>query len=160
MKRNTLILVTSIFILLITNAALCQPNKPVSDNMPSYEEFAANVNAYPYVASSERVAKITAGIPHLEKCMDKTSIEELLGKPDYSRLSYGPKGPREKWLGSSWTYYMFKESDSTNNNDPSVQVFFDTSGKAHWIVLQNINGAHEIGSVQDQCTKQTLKQGR
>jgi hypothetical protein len=151
MKRILLLFISSVFILLSMSIAVCELNKPLSDGMPTYEEFEARVKAFPYEATPERVAQIMAGIPKLKKCMNKKTIKELLGVPDYSRLSYGPKGPGEKWRGSSWTYYLSTRSNLVNIDDPCIQIFFNTFNQAHWIAPSNIKNAKEIGSPKDKC---------
>ena len=125
--------------------------QPVADGMPSYEEFEKKISQYPYRAKVERVSKIKSGIAALKVCMDKEQVQAQIGVPDYSRASYGPKGPSEKWLGSSWTYYLTKQSSLVNTNDSTVVVFFDTKNRAHWIVPHHVDGGHEIGAVSVKC---------
>ena len=84
--------------------------------------------------------------------MSKSEIHALLGAPDFSQLDFGPKGPNEKWLGSSWMYYLSKRGPGVNLNDPRVEIFFDTNDRAQWIVPGGIKGAQEIGSVNERCT--------
>jgi len=136
------------FLLLVSHESFA---KPVADGMPTYEEFERNIGDYPYRAKSERVAKIISGIPALTECMDKNQIQSLIGTPDYSSSSYGPKGPGEKWLGTSWMYYLTKQSSLVNTNDSTVEVFFDTKNRAHWIVPHHVDGGHEIGAVSAKC---------
>lgn len=119
--------------------------QPVPDGMPTAEKFEKGIKQYPYSAPPERIAKITTGLTKVERDMTKQQILNLLGQPDYSRLDYGPKGPGEKWLGSSWVYWLSKRDNGINMNDPCVHVFFDTKDRADWIVPSNIHGAHEIG---------------
>jgi len=76
----------------------------------------------------------------------------MLGTPDYSEVMSGPKGPDEKWLGWAWMYYLSKRSKATNLNDPRVEIFFDTSYRATWIVPTGVPGAHEIGGVRERCS--------
>ena len=78
--------------------------------------------------------------------MTKEQVARVIGEPDYSALSYGPKGPRMKWKGSSWVYYLSKRGDSANTFDPVVQVFFATDDRAAWIVPSNVEGLREKGS--------------
>jgi hypothetical protein len=136
------------FCLLVSHESFAQP---VADGMPSYEEFEKKISLYPYRAEAERAAKIKSGIAALKVCMGKEQVQSKIGVPDYSRASYGPKGPSEKWLGSSWTYYLAKQSSLVNTNDSTVEVFFDTKNRAHWIVPHHIDGAHEIGAVSVKC---------
>ena len=125
--------------------------QPTADGMPTYEVFQKTIGQYPYHAKTERKAKIISGIAALKVCMDKKQIQSLIGAPDYSRVSYGPKGPGEKWLGTSWKYYLTKQSSLVNSNDSAVEVFFDTNNRAHWIVPRHIDGASEIGAVSGKC---------
>jgi hypothetical protein len=125
--------------------------QPVADGMQTYEEFERKITQYPYHAKPKRMAKIISGIVKLRICMDKQQIQSLLGSPDYSRTLYGPKGPGEKWLGTSWMYFLTQESDLVNTNDSTVEVFFDTKNRAHWIVPQQIKEAREIGSFNAKC---------
>ena len=85
--------------------------------------------------------------------MTKREVEATLGKPDFSRSMFGPKGPGEKWLGFSWTYYLAKTGSTTNSKDPGIEVFFDTSDRAHWIVPTGIEGAREIGAPARPCAR-------
>lgn len=152
MRRIILFLTLILFTTLQAKIILGQSVKPLMDGMPTFQEFDARIKEYPYVAPDERSTKILAGLPKLERCMNKASIEALLGMPDFSELNYGPKGPGEHWLGSSWTYYLSKRSTLVNENDPCIQIFFDTGGHVSWIVPRNIKGAHEIGGVGEKCT--------
>jgi hypothetical protein len=152
MRRTILFLTLIIFATLQAKIILGQSVKPMPDGMPIYQEFEARIKEYPYIAPSERSVKILAGLPKLKRCMNKASIEALLGVPDYSDINYGPKGPGEHWLGSSWTYYLSKRSTLVNENDPCIQIFFDTDGHAQWIVPRNVKDAYEIGRVGEKCT--------
>lgn len=118
---------------------------PENDGRRSIKEFEAGVRSYPYTASPERKARIVAGYPKLEVGMTKDRVSALIGEPDYSQLSYGPKGPHMRWQGSSWTYWLSKQDDGVNLNDPVVTVYFGTKGHAHWIV-SNVEGLREKGS--------------
>jgi len=84
--------------------------------------------------------------------MTKAELETLLGPPDFSRLDFGPKGPGEKWLGSSWTYYLAKRDSSANEYDPRIQVYFDREDRAHWIAVTNVPGAKSLGGGHVKCT--------
>ena len=119
--------------------------RALPDGMPTPEEFEKGIQKYPYSSSPERTATIVAGLKKAERYMSKQQILGLLGRPDYSSIDYGPKGPGDKWLGSSWTYWLSKRDSGANVYDPCVEVFFNTNGLADWIVPSNINGAHEIG---------------
>ena len=152
MKRTTLLsFIVALGVLCSGNSVLPDP-KPQSDGMPTYQDFENKIQQYPYSASPERVRQIVGGIFKVTGCMTKAQIEVLLGQPDYSQLDYGPKGPGEKWLGSHWMYYISKRNSGTNLYDPSVEVFFDTSGRAHWIIPSHINGAQEIGTAGEKCS--------
>ena len=125
--------------------------QPRSDGMSSYEQFEQTIQSYPYKASAERTAKVKAGLTLVRWCMAKSGIQTLLGAPDFSGLDFGPKGPRERWLGSHWTYYLSKQWRGVNENDSSVTVYFDTKGFSHWVVPHHIDGAMEIGGVGVRC---------
>ncbi len=127
------------------------PLGPASDGRPTFADFEKRVGGYPYKASPERTAAIKKGLPLLKKCMTKTEVDSLLGAPDFSQSNFGPKGPGEKWLGFGWTYYLAKRAETTNLNDPRVEIFFDTSDRAHWIVPSHIDGSHEIGAPNEKC---------
>jgi hypothetical protein len=147
------ILVAVFLALVATSAAGIDLRKPTRDSMPSYQQFEGKAWSYPYYASPERARKIRDGISFLSSCMSKAQIESTLGKPDYSQLSFGPKGPAEKWIGSVWMYYLAKRDSTTNLNDPTVEVFFDTNNNAHWIVVSNIDTGHELGGVKLTCAQ-------
>lgn len=85
--------------------------------------------------------------------MTKDEISALLGAPDFSEIGYGPKGPNARWNGLWWMYFVSKQSDLSNMKDPAVEIFFDTTDRAHWIVPHGIEGASEIGSVEVACTE-------
>ena len=125
--------------------------EPVNDGTPTARAFVEAIQEYPYEASPERAARIVAGLAEAKLCMSKAEIRSLLGQPDYGRLMSGPKGPNQEWLGTSWTYYLSKRDTTTNLNDPSVHVFFDTADRAHWIAT-NIEGAGGRGAVDAGCT--------
>ena len=140
--------------LLLSSAAFSTPAAPgpSSDGMPSYEDFSRRVEAFPYRAPDERRAQIVSGTAALTQCMKKEEVVASLGKPDFSQPSYGPKGPHMKWLGFSWTYYLAKSSTTTNLNDPSLQLFFDTAGLLVWAVPHGIENAKEIGKFNAKCS--------
>ena len=119
--------------------------RAIPDGMPTAEEFEKGIQKYPYSAPPERTASVVTGLTKVERYMSKQQILDLLGRPDYSSINYGPKGPGEKWLGSSWTYWLSKRDSGVNVYDPCVEVFFNTNGLADWIAPSNIAGAHEIG---------------
>jgi hypothetical protein len=92
------------------------------------------------------------GLKSIRQCMSNTEVQALLGRPDFSQSGFGPKGPNEQWLGFSWKCYLAKkDADITNSNDPSVQVFFDTSDRAIWIVPIQIAGEEELGAYNALC---------
>ncbi len=138
-------------VLALSTAAFAGPLGPTSDGMPRYEDFEKRAGSFPYRAPAERVRKVSDGAKLLRLCMTKTEIEAVLGKPDFSQSMFGPKGPNPKWLGFSWVYYLAKRGSTTNVNDPGIQVFFDTSDRAHWIVPTGIEGAREIGAPKPPC---------
>ena len=94
------------------------------------------------MASPERRARVYAGYEKLEPGMSKDQVAALIGEPDYSEAGYGPKGPGERWLGSSWTYWLGKQDDGVNLYDPMVEVFFGTDGRADRIT-SSIRGLRE-----------------
>jgi hypothetical protein len=129
------------------------PGVPIPDGIPTYQQFEKRVRPYPYLAPPERAQQILSGSSQLRSCLTKQQVSALLGPPDFSQLSYGPKGPGEKWLGSHWMYYLAKRSRSTNLNDPNMEIFFDTSDRAQWVVPTHIEGANELGGPKQQCTQ-------
>ena len=120
--------------------------RPGHDGKRSYEEFRGSVKSFPYAASPERKDRILRGYPKLQIGMTKEEVAALIGEPDYSQLSFGPKGPNMQWKGSSWSYYLYKRGDGANTFDPRVEVFFGTDDRAKWIVPSNIEGLREKGS--------------
>ena len=126
------------------------------DSYPDERAFNSGIKQYPYKATAERVKRIVDGVPSLESCMTKEEVHALLGAPDYSDVSYGPKGPHAHWLGSVWMFYISKQSDGGNVKDPRVEVFFDTTDRAKWIVPTGIAGTHEIGSPEAICAGRKL----
>ena len=127
---------------------------PKSDGKQTYEEFAAAIKSYPYEAPQARKDRIVKNYPKLELGMTKDQIAELIGEPDFSQFGYakGPKGPREKWLGSYWMYYFRQRNNGFNVYDPCLEIFFDTNDRAHWIVPENIDGLKEKGPSQRQSS--------
>lgn len=126
------------------------------DSYPNSKAFLEGIKHYPYTASADRVSQITVGSRALHRCMTKDEIRALLGPPDYSDVAYGPKGPNARWLGYFWMYYISKRSDMVNLNDPRIEVFFDTTDRAHWIVPDGIEEASEIGAPDLVCTQVRL----
>jgi uncharacterized repeat protein (TIGR03803 family) len=100
---------------------------------------------YPYEASQVRKDRIVKNFPKLEIGMSKERVAELIGDPDFSRLDY-TKGPKEKWLGSTWTYWLRKRDSGVNVYDPCLEISFWTNDRAQWIVPSNIEGLKEKGS--------------
>jgi len=107
---------------LCCSSPIAVAQQPIPDGTPSYVQFADSIREFPYYASPERILKIKRGLAQIERCMSKSQIQSLLGTPDFGQVSYGPKGPGERWLGSSWTYYLSMRSTSVNENDSTVQV--------------------------------------
>ena len=116
---------------------------PKPDGKRSYEEFAATIRSYPYEAPQLRKDKIIKNYPELQIGMSKDQVAGLIGEPDFSRVDYGPKGPGEKWQGSSWTYYLYTRSNLANNFDPCVYVRFGTDDRVNCITPSNIEGLTE-----------------
>jgi hypothetical protein len=158
MKR---IPMTALGIALLTTSCQHQESpfpdtRAVPDGMPTSEEFEKGIQKYPYSASPERSAIVVSGLKKAERYMTKQQVLNLLGRPEYSSIIYGPKGLGERWLGSSWTYWLSKRDSGVNMYDPCVVVFFNTNGLADWIVPSNIAGAHEIGGPRE---KESSQQG-
>jgi hypothetical protein len=120
-------------------------NKPISDGQKSHNEFRATIKSFPYSASTVRKIRIVKNYPSLRVGMDKKQVSALIGDPDYSEVDFGPKGPREHWLGSSWNYQLFMRADTINLNDPKIEIFFGTDGLLFWAVPSGISGLSEIG---------------
>jgi hypothetical protein len=125
--------------------------RPIPDGTATQEQFEKKISKYPYLASSEKAEKMTAGLKRILRCMNKKQIRSLLGEPDYGNELYGPKGLNAKWIGSGWTYYLTKRADNFNTNDIAVHVFFDQTERASWIVPSHINGAREFGAPGGKC---------
>lgn len=123
------------------------------DSYPSYQAFVSGIKSYPYIASAERRARINEGAKLLRRCMTKDEVSGLLGAPDHSEIDFGPKGPNERWLGSNWVFYISMQSDMVSLKDPRIEIFFDTTDRAHWLVPTGIEGASEIGAPDVVCTK-------
>ena len=123
------------------------------DSYPDGRAFESSIRQYPYKAPPERAKRIMDGLKELHRCMTKDEVSTLLGAPDISEISYGPKGPNPRWLGSWWIFFVSKQSDLMNMNDPMIEIFFDTTDRAHWVVPHGIEGASEIGSVEVACTE-------
>jgi hypothetical protein len=119
---------------------------PVSDGMRSYKDFAAGIKAYPYEAPQSRKERIIRNFPTLEIGMTKDQVADVIGDPDFSQNSYGPKGPNMKWGGSTWEYYLAKRDDSANESDPCVFIAFGQDDRANWILPCNIDGLIEMSS--------------
>lgn len=126
------------------------------NSYPSYQVFVSGIRSYPYIAPAERRARIAEGAKLLHWCMTKDEVSRLLGAPDYSEINYGPKGPGERWLGSSWMFYISMQSDKVNLKNPRVEIFFDTTDRAHWLAPTGIEGANEIGAPDAVCTETKL----
>lgn len=114
------------------------------DDKPSYEAFVA-AHTFPYSAPSEKRDRITRNYSRLQLGLNKVEVATILGDPDLSRQMRS-KGPRDEYIGTSWTYYLEKPNpnDSNFKLDKSVEIFFDPTGKVHWVV-SNIEGLAEIG---------------
>jgi hypothetical protein len=114
------------------------------DDKPSYEAFVA-AHTFPYFAPSEKRDRITKNYGRLRVGLSKSGVEAILGDPDCSEQERS-KGPRDEYLGTNWTYYFEKPNPNLVNVkfDKTVEVFFDPTGKVHWVV-SNIEGLGEIG---------------
>lgn len=123
------------------------------DSYPNSQAFLSGIKSYPYAASAERRVRIIEGAKVLHRCTTKDEVSRLLGAPDYSEISYGPKGAGARRLESSWTFYISKQSDIVNLKDPRIEIFFDSTDQAHWLVPTGIEGASEIGAPDVVCTK-------
>ena len=142
--------VALMLVLLVTTgggAKDAQPEAvPKLDGKKTYEEFRASIQSFPYTAPRERRDRIVQGYSTLDVGMTKDNVARVIGEPDYSRLSYGPKGPRMTWQGSSWVYYLSKRDDGANTRDAIVHVSFNTDDRAVWIKAENIEGLREKGT--------------
>jgi hypothetical protein len=138
--------IVCIWLLFFCPAPTPPTETPNPDGKKTCEEFTAAIKSYPYEASQARKDRIVKNYPKLEVGMSKDQVAGWIGDPDYSRLDYGPKGPNEKWLGSSWYFYLHKTDDGANLGDPCVEIFFGTDDRATWIVPSNIDGLKEKGS--------------
>jgi hypothetical protein len=125
--------------------------EPVSDGLPRSEDFDDIVRQYPYRAPAARRAKIVSGFTWIAPCMLRKDIATLMGHPDDSQIDFGPKGPGEKWIGSSWTYYLEKQSAMINEHDAKVEINFDTENRVVWATSYGFDGAREVGNVQGKC---------
>lgn len=119
---------------------------PKNDGKKSYEEFVATVKTFPYEAPLSRKDRIVKKFSELEIGMSKDQVTALIGEPDFSRLDYGPKGPNERWQGSSWSYYLFMRENSANNNDSCLAIHFGVDDHAVLIIPENIDGLIEKAS--------------
>ncbi|MEO8674247.1 MAG: hypothetical protein ABI569_01635 [Casimicrobiaceae bacterium] len=106
---------------------------------------------FPYIAPPERAATIRAGLAHLKRCANKAAVRSLLGEPDFGRATRAAKGPGDKWIGSSWVYYLSKKDSGANRSDSRVEIFFDTGERAIWIAPSHVEGVREIGAFGDRC---------
>jgi hypothetical protein len=120
------------------------------DGQPTYEQFAARVKTFPYVASPERARVVRSGAHKLTLCMDKATVLAVLGAPDYSSQAWGPKGPAEKFLGHSWSYALTKQK-LANDKDEHVTISFDANGRAHWVYAVGIEGFTALGDPRHHC---------
>jgi hypothetical protein len=125
---------------------------PTPDGTATQEQFEKTISKYPYQAPTETVEKIKGGLKQVLRCMNKKQMRSLLGEPDFGYEHYGPKGLNAKWIGTGWTYYLTKRADSSNTNDTVVQVFFDRTERASWIVPTHIESARELGGPGGKCT--------
>jgi hypothetical protein len=114
------------------------------DDKPSYEAFVA-ANRFPYSAPSEKKDRITKNYNRLRVGLSKAEVATILGDPDCSDQMRS-KGPKDYYVGTSWTYFLEKPNPSSSNLklDKTVEVFFDPTGKVDWVV-SNIEGLAEIG---------------
>jgi len=126
-------------------AMAAQDNTPVPDGEHSYQEFRATISSFPYSAPSERKRRILTRYPRLRIGMTKHQVAELLGKPDYSQLTFGPKGPGEHWNGSFWTYHLYMRDDNGNEFDPALYVGFGTDGLVDWAAPSGIGSLSKLG---------------
>lgn len=149
---------TLLVFILVPVAALAATS-PISDGTPTVQEFEKKIGAYPYRATSERSQQIRGGMIKVTHCMTKSEIRALLGEPDYAQDLW-PKDPNGKWIGTAWTYWIAKRGSGVNEMDPSVEVFFDTHGRAHWIAPRGIGGAKSIGGVKELCAQQSAPPNR
>jgi hypothetical protein len=130
---------------------LAASDKPVPDGQKSYKEFRATIKSFPYSASAERKKQIVENYPSLRVGMTKEQVAALIGDPDYSELMFGPKGPGEHWLGSSWSYALFMRGDTVNLKEPRIEIFFGTDNLVSWAVPSGLSGLPEIG----ECCKRS-----
>ena len=101
---------------------------------------------YKYVATAERESNIIAGFKKLKVGQSREDVRKLLGPPDVADTSF-TKGFRDEFRG--WYYqYKIRMRSLASTNDVCVEVFFDTKGKLHWAVPENIPDLREIGQVR------------
>ena len=135
-------------LLMLTWCMGCNPTQtslipPVSDGKATYEQFVQK-NSFPHTISEQRKMLILDKYNKLQIGMTKQDVSSLIGDPDFSTYLYTKEYPGE-YLGTHWTYYFKKINPNLTNLklDLSVNVFFDTADKAHWIVADNIESLAE-----------------
>lgn len=113
------------------------------DDTPGYEAFRA-AHSFPYFASVEKRDRITKNYAQLRLGLSKAEVANILGTPDYSQGEWS-KGPRDEYMGYGWKYFLEKPNPNNSNVklDKTVEVFFDPTGKVHWVV-SNIDGLAEM----------------
>jgi outer membrane protein assembly factor BamE (lipoprotein component of BamABCDE complex) len=116
---------------------------PTSDGKEACNNFISSMKNLPYEMPNQRKSHILKNYPNLNVHMTKESVVEILGEPDCSDYLRG-KEPPQKYLGSLWLYYLYKDSRLVNEKkDRGIEIFFGTDGKVRWVVPRNIEGLAE-----------------
>lgn len=145
--RSIVVCLGSLLIILGCRHNPTPTTQPVADHKPSYEDF-VSTHTFPYIASPERQAHLRQNYSRLSVGLVKDQVLEILGEPDYSSQEWSKQMPRQ-YIGSNWTYFFEKPDYNLTNleKDKSIEVYFDASDGAHWIV-SNVEGLKEMGSPQ------------
>jgi hypothetical protein len=117
-----------------------------STDIPTYEQF-VDSHTFPYSTPLAKQVKLKSNYQNLSIDLSKSSVLEILGKPDHYQESYSKENNPRRYLGSSWTYCFNKQDPNIVNvkTDKEIVVFFNVDGKTHWITA-NIEGLPDIGS--------------
>jgi hypothetical protein len=98
---------------------------------------------YPYVASPERQRQIREGFPRVRPGASRAQVIEILGTPDEVRPLYEPQVISATRVGTTYWYYLKKESEGTSLKAPVVRVAFDLGEQVTKVDQWGFDGTKE-----------------
>src|SRR5258708_36999273 len=119
------------------------PHCTPSPGVPSYNTWLDTTelpNNRPYRVSVEERKALRTGYARLEVGMSRSTVEKMLGKPDFEQLLRGSmRGSPTGSCIDQWAYILRKDDENlANSADVAIYLSFSESGRLLWAVPQHV----------------------